>query len=87
MAHIHCRNQSLPPAVLGHIRDAESNRILGMPNVDGAPFNFDDPGLRRQSAEDRLGQFRAPRADESGKADNLAGMESEAGIAEQRSAA
>ncbi len=57
LAHIHGGNQSLPAAVLGHIGDAESDRILWSSNADRTPFHFDNAGLRRKRAEDRLGQF------------------------------
>ena len=73
-------HRALVLAVLGQQRDAGLHRVARRPDPDLLALDEHAPGLRAVGAEDQPHQLGAPRADEAGDAEQLAGPEREARV-------
>ena len=71
------------PAIFRHITDAISDRFRWAGDFDRFAIQPDLARFRRQHAEDHLGGFAAPAADQARQPDDLAGAHAEGDIAGQ----
>ena len=66
------QHDAVLPAVFRHIRDAEGDGGGGRSDPDGLPVAQDFSRVGGRQSEDGFGELRAPRADQSGDADDFA---------------
>src|SRR5439155_24570545 len=76
----HFEYHAVSAAVFGHVGNTESDSLRW--RTDGDPLAIEEyfAGVGRRDAEQNAGEFGAPRADQSGDADSLAGTNIERNI-------